>query len=69
MQAELHEKDEDKDKKYVIRESNSSFYRRIQLPERAEVDKISADLEQGLLKVVVPMKPHEQPKKIAIKKK
>lgn len=69
VQAELHEKDEDKDKKYVIRESNSSFYRRIQLPERAEVDKISADLEQGLLKVVVPMKPHEQPKKIAIKKK
>lgn len=67
VQAERHEKEEDKDKKYVVRESNSSFYRRIQLPERAEADKISANLEHGILKVHVPMRPHETPKKIAIK--
>src|SRR5579871_4571558 len=35
VSAERHEKEEDKDKKYVVRESSSSFYRRIQLPERA----------------------------------
>jgi HSP20 family protein len=33
ISAERHEKEEDKDKKYVVRESSSSFYRRIALPE------------------------------------
>src|SRR3989344_5874788 len=40
IQAESHEKEEDKNKKYVVRESSSSFYRRIQLPERAQEGKI-----------------------------
>lgn len=69
IQAERHEKEEDKDKRYVVRESSSSFYRRVQLPERAEADKIAADLEDGILKVTVPMTPHEQPKKITVKAK
>lgn len=66
ISAERHEKDEDKDKKYVVRESSSSFYRRISLPERADIDKIEAHLEDGVLRVSVPLTPLPEPKKIAI---
>jgi HSP20 family protein len=66
MQAEKHEREEDKDKKYVVRESASSFYRRIALPDRADGDNITAHLEEGVLKVTVPLKPLPEPKKVAI---
>jgi HSP20 family protein len=69
IQAEKHEREEDKKKKYVVRESSSSFYRRIQLPERADASKIEANLEEGVLKVNVPLKALPEPKKIAIKSK
>lgn len=69
VQAERHEKEEDKNKKYVVRESSTSFYRRIQLPERANADKIEAELKDGLLRVTVPLTPLEQPKKIKLKAK
>ncbi|MDN5274590.1 MAG: hsp20 [Candidatus Saccharibacteria bacterium] len=69
IQAEKHEKEEDKDKKYVVRESSSSFYRRIQLPERADDGNVSAHLDDGILKVTVPLTPLPEPKKIAIKNK
>lgn len=66
ISAERHEKEEDKDKKYVVRESSNSFYRRIALPERADVNGIEANLDDGVLKVVVPLTPLPEPKKIAI---
>lgn len=66
ISAERHEKEEDKGKKYVVRESSSSFYRRIALPERANPDKIEAHLDDGVLKVSVPLTPLPEPKKIAI---
>lgn len=66
ISAERHEKEEDKDKKYVVRESSSSFYRRIALPERADTDKIEAHLDDGVLKVSVPLTPLPEPKKITI---
>lgn len=69
ISAERHEKEEDKDKKYVVRESSSSFYRRITLPERADTDKIEAHLDDGVLKVSVPLKSLPEPKKIAISAK
>jgi HSP20 family protein len=69
IQAERHEKEEDKSKKYVIRESSSSFYRRIQLPERADVDAIDARLDDGILKVAIPLTPLPEPKKISISSK
>ncbi len=69
ISAERHEKEEDKDKKYVVRESNNSFYRRIQLPERADADNIKANLDEGVLKVSVPLTPLPAPKKIAISSK
>ena len=69
VQAEKHEREQDKDKKYVVRESSSSFYRRIQLPERANADAIEAHLEEGVLKVTVPLQELPAPKKIAISSK
>jgi len=69
IQAEKHEKEEDKDRKYVIRESSSSFYRRMALPDRANADAIKAHLDDGVLKVTVPLEALPQPKKIAIKSK
>ena len=69
VSAERHEKNEDKDKKYVVRESSSSFYRRIQLPERANTEKIDAQLNEGVLTIKVPLTPLPEPKKITINSK
>lgn len=67
IQAEKYEKEEDKKKKYVVRESSSSFYRRIQLPDRADAGAIEAHLDDGILKVTVPLKALPEPKKINVK--
>ncbi len=69
ISAQRHEKESDKDKKYVVRESSSSFYRRIALPARAEAERIDAHLDDGILKVEVPLTPLPEPKKIAIASK
>lgn len=68
IQAEKHEKETDKKKKYVVRESSSSFYRRIRLPSIANNDKIDARMKNGVLTVTVPFKELPAPKKIAINK-
>jgi len=67
IQAERHEQEADKKKKYVVRESSTSFYRRIALPEQADQAHIDARFEDGLLKVVVPYKPVPASHKISIK--
>lgn len=67
IKAEKHEKEEDKKKQYVLRESSSSFYRRLHLPQRALSDKIEAHMEDGILKVTVPLKELPEPKRIQIK--
>lgn len=69
INAQRHEKEEDKDKKYVVRESSSSFYRRIALPKRADADHIDAQLDEGVLKVKVPLTALPEPRKIAIASK
>lgn len=66
IRAEKHEKEEDKGKKYVVRESSSSYYRRIQLPEQADEDAVTASFESGVLRVTVPFKELPSPRKIAI---
>jgi HSP20 family protein len=66
ISAEKHEKETDKKKKYIVRESSSSFYRKVQLPERADESGIKADMKEGVLKVTVPFKELPQPKRIAI---
>ena len=69
ISAQRHEKQADKSKKYVVRESSSSFYRRIALPKRADGDNIDAHLEEGVLQVKIPLTPLPEPKKIAISAK
>lgn len=68
IRADKHEKEEDKNKKYVIRESSSSFYRRIVLPKIANSDAIEAKMKDGILTVTVPFNELPVPKKITIKK-
>lgn len=67
ISAQRHEKDEHKGRRYVVHESSSSFYRRVQLPQRADTNKVEATLDEGVLKVRVPLKPLPEPKKIAVK--
>jgi HSP20 family protein len=66
IQAERHEKEEDKKKQYVVRESSSSFYRSIALPEQAEEAKISAVFVNGVLKVTVPLAEAASPRRINV---
>lgn len=67
IRGERTEREEHKDKKrsYLVRESASSFARRIVLPEGANTEKISAELDKGVLKVMVPVEQAEA-KKIEI---
>lgn len=67
IQAERHEKDEDKGKKkYVVRETSTSYYRRIELPEMADEEGVSARFDNGVLKVTVPYRALPSPRKVAI---
>jgi HSP20 family protein len=66
IQAERHEREEDTKKKYVVRESSTSFYRRVALPEQADEDAIDARFENGILKVTVPFIESPTPKRIPI---
>jgi len=68
IQAERRERDEDKNKKYVVRESSTSFYRSIALPELAQEDQITAVFQNGVLKVTVPLGQASAPRNIAITK-
>lgn len=50
-----HQEKGDKNRSYMVRESNASFARRVVLPEGADADNIAAELDKGLLKVTVPV--------------
>ena len=66
--GEKTDKQEQKDgkKSYIVRESNASFVRWVVLPEGADADNISAELDKGLLKVTIPIHRPEA-KRIQIK--
>ncbi|MGN6426325.1 MAG: Hsp20/alpha crystallin family protein [Leifsonia sp.] len=66
IQAEKHEKEEDKGKKYVVRESSQSFYRRIALPQQSDQGKIAARFDKGVLRVEVPFAALPAPTKVPI---
>ena len=54
------EKDEDKGDYRHSERSYGYFERTLQLPDGADVDKITAKCQKGVLKVTVPKKPEEQ---------
>lgn len=68
IKGDISSKQEDGDKKrnYLMRESRASFARRIVLPEGANADNIEAELENGILKIKVPVERPEA-KRITIK--
>lgn len=69
IRAERSERDEDEDgkgRKYIVRESASSFFRRIGLPENVDTDNISANFDEGVLTVTLPMKELPKPKQVNI---
>jgi HSP20 family protein len=51
-----------------VRESSSSYYRRVVLPEQADEDAVQASFDDGVLRVTVPYKAVEAPRKIQISK-
>jgi hypothetical protein len=68
IRGEKKEEAKDKQKKsYMVQESSSSFYRRMVLPRHADADKVDANFENGILKVIVPFKELPKPKKVDIK--
>ncbi|MDB5164190.1 MAG: heat-shock protein Hsp20 [Candidatus Saccharibacteria bacterium] len=69
IRGEHHDTEEKRERKrsYMVRESQASFYRRIMLPKYADQDKVQANFEDGVLRVVVPFKDQPKPKRISIK--
>jgi HSP20 family protein len=59
-------KEEEKNRKYLVRESSTSFYRRVALPKQADQDGIKAHFASGVLKVTIPFRELPKPKKVTI---
>lgn len=67
IQAERHELQDDHDRRYMVRETSSSFYRRVRLPEQADTNTIEARMDGGILRVTVPFKNLPAPKRVAVR--
>jgi HSP20 family protein len=66
IRGERANKDDKKDKRsYMSRENSTSFIRRIALPEGASGEKITAELDKGVLRLMVPVEKTE-PQRIEI---
>jgi len=61
------EKEDKSDRYYAYERTYGSFTRSFTLPDGADVEKLRATLEQGVLTITVPKKAEVQPKKIAVK--
>lgn len=59
---------EEKKEGFILRErSQRSFYRALKIPRGISNEDIEANLEKGLLKLTIPKKEPEPPKKVKIK--
>lgn len=67
IEAERREREEDQGRKYMLRESSSSFCRNVDLPEQAEDQQIRAAFDEGVLTVTVPLKAASSPTPIPIR--
>ena len=61
------EKEERNDRYYTYERNYGSFTRSFTLPDGADLERLQATLEHGVLAITVPKKPEVQPKKIAVK--
>jgi HSP20 family protein len=60
------EKTEQNETYYTSERSYGSFTRAFTLPEGFDGDKVSAELQKGVLMVTIPKKPEAQPKKVNV---
>ena len=60
------EEEKGKNRRYMVRESSATFYRRIALPKQADINNIKAEYENGTLKISVPFQELPAPKKVQI---
>jgi HSP20 family protein len=61
------EKEEKTERYYTYERTYGSFTRSFTLPDGADVERLNASLEKGVLSITVPKRPEVQPKKIAVK--
>lgn len=68
VRGQRSDKQEDKNDKrgYMLRESSSQFYRRVALPDYIDEDKVSAELDKGVLKITLPLTEKAAPKRIRV---
>jgi len=70
LRGEKHEEREDKQKQFHrIERFAGSFFRSIPLPVEADMEKISATSNKGVVTVTIPKKASAQPRKVAVKAK
>lgn len=69
ISGEHEEKEEHGKRNYMLRESSVSMYRRIMLPKDADTENIQAHMDNGVLRVEIPMLEKPEPKKIDIQKR
>jgi len=71
IKAEFEETKEEKDKKKVVYKSTrqSTFNYSTSLPRMVDGSKAVAEVENGVVKVIIPKAEEEKPKKIEVKKK
>ena len=67
ISAEHKEKKEKtKDRRYLLRESSQSYWRRLSLPPEAKTDEVKCTLKDGKLVVTMPLKQQKRTKTIRI---
>jgi len=69
--AEHIEEEEEKDKKKVVYKSTkqTSFHYSTSLPRKVDASKAEAEVEKGIVKIIIPKVAEETAKKISVKKK
>jgi len=61
------EKRDENDRYYLYERSYGSFTRSFTLPDAVDNNKITAELKEGVLTLLVPRRPETQPRKIAVR--
>jgi HSP20 family protein len=60
-------KEDNKDNYRRVERFSGSFMRRFTLPERADLDNISANSRDGVLELMIPKSPEAKPRRIEVK--
>ena len=67
ISAQTEEKSEEQRDRYVLRERRAgSFHRAVRLPESVNVEAISSEYKDGLLKILLPRQESKKARKIVI---